>query len=184
MLLTVVGIWRAASAADVPAAASLACMPLPPASTLQAYTCGSLQRAHVFGQVLLASQPAPADLPALQAGGIRTVVNLRGAGEQDWDEGAQVRELGITYANPGFSTPAELTDDIFAAVRALLNDPASKPLLMHCASANRVGALWLAHRVLDGGLDYASALQEAQRVGLSSPELEQRAQHYISRQPR
>ena len=63
--------------------------------------------------------------------------------------------------------------------REVLSDHERKPILVHCASANRVGAVWLAHRVLDDGLAYEAALAEAKTVGLKAPALEQRAKEYI-----
>ena len=51
-------------------------------------------------------------------------------------------------------------------------------MILHCSSANRVGAVWLAHRVLDGGLKYNEALSEAKTVGLKLPAYEERVKEY------
>lgn len=75
----------------------------------------------------------------------------------------------------------KLTDKVFDETRKLLNDKAKRPLILHCASANRVGAVWLAHRVLDGGLKYEEALSELKTVGLKLPAFEQKAKDYIER---
>jgi uncharacterized protein (TIGR01244 family) len=183
MLACILGVFPGTSGhAQQPAAAGPACNVALGVASLQSFTCGSLARAHVIGEVILAGQPAPADLDALRAAGVHTVINLRGPGEIDWDEGAVVRSLGMQYLNPGFSATEQLTDTVFESVRSALRASKGKPVLMHCASANRVGAVWLAHRVLDGGLDLQSALQEARTAGLRSPELEARARAYISRQ--
>jgi protein tyrosine phosphatase (PTP) superfamily phosphohydrolase (DUF442 family) len=56
-----------------------------------------------------------------------------------------------------------------------------RPLLFHCASANRVGALWLPYRVLDNGITYDAALAEAKQVGLRAPGMETKAKDYIER---
>lgn len=61
-----------------------------------------------------------------------------------------------------------LTDAVFDETRAWLTDDGKKPLLLHCHSANRVGAIWLAHRVLDDGLMLAAAEREATLVGLNT----------------
>jgi protein tyrosine phosphatase (PTP) superfamily phosphohydrolase (DUF442 family) len=185
-LVGVAGVLAAALAhaqESAPASAAV-CSAALGVTSLQPVSCGSLARAHVIGNVILASQPSPADIEALRAAGIRTVINLRAASEINWDEGAQVRGLGMQYLNPGFSTPDQLTDSIFDSVREALRSNRDQQVLLHCASANRVGAAWLAHRVLDGGLDYPTALEEAQTVGLRSPELEARAREYIARQSR
>ena len=50
---------------------------------------------------------------------------------------------------------------------------------MHCASANRTGAVWLAHRIVDGGLEFEAALAEARQVGLRTPAYEDRVREYV-----
>jgi protein tyrosine/serine phosphatase len=62
-----------------------------------------------------------------------------------------------------------------------VTDPANSPVYIHCASANRVGAMWLIKRVVDDGWDVDRATQEAERIGLTSRELKQFALDYIQR---
>ncbi len=52
---------------------------------------------------------------------------------------------------------------------------------MHCRSANRVGAIRLAHRALDHGLSYDQALDEAKTVGLKLPAFVEKAKDYLDR---
>lgn len=151
------------------------------AGTLEPATCGAIQRLHRFGAVYLASQPGAADLEAARTAGVKTVINLRPAKEQaDFDEKAAVSALGLAYVNLPISGPADLSDEVFAEARTLLNG-AERPLLLHCASANRVGAVWIPWRVLDGGLGLEEAVAEAKTIGLRSPELESRARDYVAR---
>ena len=56
-----------------------------------------------------------------------------------------------------------------------------RPALVHCGSANRVGAVYLPWRVLDGGLSVEDALAEAKVVGLKTPMYETKALDYIKR---
>ncbi|NOS98997.1 MAG: hypothetical protein HOP29_00025 [Phycisphaerales bacterium] len=146
---------------------------------LEPYECGSVQRLHTMNGVFLASQPQREDFQHAKDGGIKTIVNLRPHGELDWDEQAYVEGLGMEYQHIPFKSPEELTDDVFDRSRELLNDADRRPLMMHCSSANRVGAVWLAHRVLDGGLPYEEALREAETVGLKLPAYAERARAYI-----
>lgn len=149
-------------------------------TALEPYTCGTIERLHTQGGVFLASQPAADDFRDAKAGGVRTVIDLREPGElTDFDEPAVVGALGLAYHNFGFKAPETLTDSVFDGARAVLNDPQARPILMHCASANRVGAIWLAHRVLDGGLTWEAALEEARTVGLRTPAYEERAKAYV-----
>lgn len=146
---------------------------------LEPYQCGTVARLHTYKGVFLASQPAAADFEQAKDGGIKTVINLRQPAEiKDFDEAKVVGDLGLTYHNPGFSNAEELTDEKFDEVRKLLRE-SQRPILLHCASANRVGAVWAAYRVLDEGATYEQALEEAKIVGLKSPDLEAKAKAYI-----
>jgi len=78
-----------------------------------------------------------------------------------------------------FDGPEELTDDVFDRVRQVLRDNQDEPLVLHCGRANRVGAVWMVHRVLDDGVGIDKALEEAKAVGLRTPEYIERAQAYI-----
>lgn len=148
---------------------------------LEPYACGQVERVYTLGGVFLASQPTADDFLQAKEGGIKTVINLRHPDEVDWDEAALVKGLGMEYHNLPFKAPDELTDQVFDQARKLLAQEEKRPLLMHCSSANRVGAVWLAHRVLDDGLDYEAALQEAKTVGLKLPAYEEQAHDYIQR---
>jgi uncharacterized protein (TIGR01244 family) len=151
------------------------------AEKLEPYQCGKVERLHTLAGVFLASQPTQEDFVTAQEGGIKTVINLRLTEELDWDEEAHVQQLGMEYHHIGFKSPDSLTDEVFDRVRELLTDKDKRPLLIHCATANRVGAVWLAHRVLDGGLPYEDALAEAKTVGLKLPAYETKAREYIER---
>lgn len=131
--------------------------------------------------VFLASQPSEADFAQASMGGIRTVINLRHDFEnQDMNEATVVQDLGLNYVHVPWNGPEELTDEVLDELRAQLNQ-AERPILMHCASANRVGAVWLAYRMLDGGLSAEEALAEAKTVGLKSPAYEAKALDYVER---
>ena len=147
---------------------------------LEPYACGTIQRLHTYGGVFLASQPQSQDFEQAKQGGVKTVINLRLPDEvTEFNEEQLVTDLGMQYHNPGFKGPDMLTNEVFDQVRSLLNDADNKPILLHCSSANRVGAVWLAHRVLDSGLSYDDALAEAKVVGLKLPAYEAKAKSYI-----
>jgi uncharacterized protein (TIGR01244 family) len=148
---------------------------------LEPYECGTITRLHTLGGVFLASQPKPEDIVQAKKGGVKTVINLRHAAEiKDFDEKQVVEAEGLAYLNFPFEGPAELTDAVFDTVREHLKT-AVRPILLHCSSANRVGAVWLPYRVLDGGLSYDEALSEAKTVGLKSPDYEKKAREYIEK---
>lgn len=169
---------EAASAADAKAAEADQPAELEPADL------GSVEQAHRAGDLYLAGQPSEDDIARWARKGYKTVVNLRSTAEMDelgWDEGRTVRVAGMDYIEVPFRSADELTDDMFYQVRKLLRDPTRRPLVLHCASSNRVGAVWLPYRVLDEGVPMDDALDDAARAGLRSSDLAAKARDYIRR---
>jgi uncharacterized protein (TIGR01244 family) len=153
----------------------------PAADRLAPTSCGAIARLHAFGDIWLASQPSPDDFEHAKKAGIRTVINQRPESEiKDFDERAVVTSLGLRYENPGWNGPKQFTDEIIEETLDLLRS-VERPVMMHCASANRSGAIWIVYRVLDGGLDVDAAVAEAKTVGLRTPEYERIARDYVER---
>ena len=132
--------------------------------------------------IATAGQPNEAQLAALAAAGYRVVLDLRAPEEpRGFDEAAAVRRTGMEYiALP--VTLERLDDSVFEQFRTLLREPGRQPMLVHCASANRVGALLLPYLILDEKRPPEDAMEIAMRVGLRSPELAQIALAYTQRQ--
>jgi uncharacterized protein (TIGR01244 family) len=172
---------KPANAANAPVAkASAAATKAAPSEKLEPYSCGTVERLHTWNGIFAGSQPAAQDLQHAKDNGIKTIVSLRPKTEDaGFDEAALTAKLGLDYHNIPFGSPAELTDAVFDQCRALLRDESKRPLFIHCHSGNRVGAIWIAFRMLDGGLDWDAALAEAKEVGLKTPALEQRAKQYV-----
>ena len=111
--------------------------------------------------------------PELRSRGFNAVINLRQASEPgaNVDEAkAAATAAGLRYIHipfSGSSPQASSVDTFLAAVR----DPANSPVYIHCGSANRVGAVWLAKRILMDGWDEARAVAEAEAIGLKSAAL-------------
>lgn len=132
-------------------------------------------------RVLTAGQPDARHLEALAKAGYRTVLDLRAPDEpRPFDEAAEVRRLGMEYVNLPV-TADTLGDETFDRFRALMRDPDRRPLLLHCASANRVGALLIPYLVLDEGRSPDEAVELAVQVGLRSEELRDAALDYVRR---
>lgn len=157
-----------------------------PTDKLEATTVGEF-KAHKFGNIYFGAQPSEEDLAQLKAAGVKTVINLRMEGENTkFDEAKALGDLGYSasdYHNPGFNSAATLSDPIFRRVRDLLTNKSNEPILVHCASGNRVGAIWLAHRVLDDGVPYEKALEEAKAIGMKPEAFEARVKAYIESKP-
>ena len=91
--------------------------------------------------VVSAGRLAPEDIARVREAGIRHVIDLRPDAETpDFDEAAAVDAAGLAYDNLPVAGAADLTPATVQAFDALLRD-AGRPVLVHCASGNRVGAL-------------------------------------------
>lgn len=146
--------------------------------TLRADELGSVRNLHRIGDVYFAGQPSEADFALFQERGVRTVLDIRHDAETpELDERAIVEQLGMRYVHVPWNGPEELNDGVFDELRAVLKD-AERPLLFHCASANRVGAIWLAYRALDEGLTLEAAHAEALAIGMRTPAYEAEALEY------
>ena len=120
--------------------------------------------------VLFGGQPTAEQLLALAASGYRTVIDLRMPDEsRGFDQAALLQQKGVEYQVIGWSKETlEDPQTIAAAVAAF--ESAERPLLVHCASGNRVGALYYA--VLAGrGVEPEAALEQARDNGLRSDAL-------------
>ena len=151
----------------------------PPA--LEEKSLGDITPVHALGDIYLAGQPSPEDLQLLKKQGIKTIISVRPPSEVSFDEAAEVKKNGMKFVHLPFKKPEELKPQVFDEVLKVLRDKKSGPTLFHCGSANRVGAIWYAHRVLDGKLSPEDALKEAKVVGLRTPAYLERAQAYVER---
>ena len=121
--------------------------------------------------------------PVLKKLGFTSIVNLRRESEPGADipaaktaaAGAGLRYIHIPV--DGANPTGEAADAFLTAV----TDPANQPVYIHCASANRVGAMWLIKRVVVDGWDLERATAEAEAIGLTNPQLKQFAQDYATK---
>ncbi|MBK0012941.1 sulfur transferase domain-containing protein [Stenotrophomonas sp. S41] len=115
-------------------------------------------------------QPSAAQLQALAAQGMRTVIDLRQPGEdRGFDETAQAEALGLRYVRIPVAGAEGLDAANVRAVHQALQQ-SQGPVLLHCASGNRAGAVL---GLVNARYEHASpeqALQLGQRAGLSSLE--------------
>ena len=91
--------------------------------------------------VVSAGRLKPEDIGRLKDAGIEHVIDLTPDAETpDFDEANAVRSAGIDYSNLPIGGAADLTRENVIAFDQLLRD-AERPVLVHCASGNRVGAM-------------------------------------------
>jgi len=118
----------------------------------------------------VAGQPSPQALARLGDMGFRTVVNLRTEKEGAAAEGPVVEAQGLRYVWVPVTAGTFSLADV-EAVGKVLDDPSAFPVLVHCASSNRVGGAWA---VLESkkGKNLDEALAAGRAAGLHSPEME------------
>ena len=151
-------------------------------ATVEPTTCGNVKNMHRVGDLYLAGAPTPDDYALLKDLGIKTVLSIRHDKETpDLDDAKLVEAQGMNYINLPWNGADELTNDRLDAMRQVLRE-AERPMLFHCGSANRVGAGWLAYRVLDEGVELNTALAEAKTFGLGTAAYETITLDYIARQ--
>ena len=184
-LLFSCGDSEAAETPEVPVAPIAPMAPaasIPTVPSPESMTLGNVRNLRVLEGIYLAGQPQESDVPLLKAEGIKTVIDLRLPTEvRGYDEPKAIEEAGMTYVSVPFNSADELNDEVFDKIRALLSDEANHPVMVHCGSANRVGAVWLPFRVLDQDQGQEDALAEARTVGLRNPAMEKAALDYIER---
>ena len=149
---------------------------------VEASSLGDTPNVHRCGNIVFAGQPSEADLERAADSGFREVVTLRTAPEvTSFDERAVVESAGMRYAEIPFRSPDSLTNEVFDSIRLKLSEAAgSKELvLLHCGSANRVGAVWIPWRVLDCGIPIEQALREDDEIGLRTVAYRQRAIEHV-----
>ena len=117
-----------------------------------------------------AGQPSAMALQGLKRMGFRTVVNLRTEKEGPADERAVVEAQGLRYVSIPIAPDTFSLADV-EAVEKVLDDPSAGPVLLHCASSNRVGGVWAVIQARKGkGLD--EALAAGREAGLHNPQME------------
>jgi protein tyrosine phosphatase (PTP) superfamily phosphohydrolase (DUF442 family) len=112
---------------------------------------------------------------------VKAVLNLRTPGEHRAEEEQQaVAAAGLSYFNIPVVYSAPRSEQVDEFLR-ITDDPANRPLFIHCTAAIRVGGFWLIRRVLRDGWSWEAALAEARKVGLTqAPHLEEFARAYIA----
>ncbi len=125
-------------------------------------------------------QPSMEHFAKLKADGVKAVLNLRTPGEQPvGEEQAAVEKAGLKYFNIPVvaSAPTDAQADEFLK---LTDDPANRPMFIHCAAAVRAGAFWMIRRVVRDGMPVDAAREEARKAGFgTAPALEAFVTRYV-----
>lgn len=128
-----------------------------------------------------AGQPIPEAWDAVAESGITTVINLRPEKEMEGrDEAAEVAAAGIDYHQLPVAGAGDVNDANAEQLRRLI-EQAPGPVLVHCASGNRVGALLALGAAADGEMTSEEAIAFGRDAGLAS--LESRVREVLESRP-
>lgn len=116
--------------------------------------------------IATSGQPPAEAFDVFAATGYRAVIDLRGEGEdRGFDEPAVVEASGMTYFSLPIANQDAVNFDNAARLKTLL-DQQDGPVLIHCGSGNRVGAL-LALIESQAGADDEAAIESGKAAGLT-----------------
>ena len=117
--------------------------------------------------ILVGGQPTKDDFINAKDAGFKTVINVRGLGEEgtDW-EPVFLTELGLDYHHVSVSGPMDITEEKAQLLMEIM-EASARPLMVHCASGNRVGALFAINAFKRDGVSRAEALEIGSNAGLT-----------------
>jgi uncharacterized protein (TIGR01244 family) len=117
-------------------------------------------------------QPSPQELARLLTEGVRTVINLRGAGEPvEFNEAEEAARIGLHYVALPVSGAQDLTPRAVERFSRELESARERgDVFVHCATSNRVGALVALDQGLTHGADDETAMALGRAAGLTSLE--------------
>ncbi len=122
------------------------------------------------GRMYFGGQPDEASLARLaREAGVKTVVNIRFPEEMSrvsFDERAIVDSLGLRYVTIPVS-PASFSQEDVDRFAEVLSET-DEPVLLHCASSNRVGGMWAAYLATHRGVSPGEAIELGRSAGLRS----------------
>ena len=121
--------------------------------------------------LLTGGQPTEEHLRSAAAAGYKTVISLRPGSEMAGiDESGLVDSLGMDFVSIPIGGAADLTEDNARRLDRALAHAKPGPVMIHCASGNRVGALLALRANLIHSQSAAEALSLGKAAGMTSLE--------------
>lgn len=119
--------------------------------------------------VWTAGQPTAEQLRQAQQAGLKSVINLCPAGECGWDEKTVAETLGLHYTSIPIGAACDLSERAARQLHEAL-DTSPKPVMVHCGSSNRVGALFALKAHFVQGQPAPAALAQGRAAGMTGLE--------------
>lgn len=117
--------------------------------------------------------------------GFRSVINMQTEGEKKGigpqEEARAAKDAGLTYLHHPVDGD-KLSDEVVDGFRRKATElPA--PVLVHCASGKRSGAMVMMHLAAEQGMSGEQVIEKAEQMGFEcdTPELEEFVKSYVNR---
>ncbi|TVR94585.1 MAG: hypothetical protein EA418_09785 [Wenzhouxiangellaceae bacterium] len=115
--------------------------------------------------------PSDRDLARLKRAGFKTVLDLRESKEWSGDDFAgRVKQAGLRFLQLPVSGLESVDESLTRQFWAYWNDARLKPMLVHCASGNRVGAMLALAARRHGKVDVEQAIDSGLAAGMKAAE--------------
>ena len=122
------------------------------------------------GDIYISGAATPEAIEALKSRGVRTLLDLRLPEQIEPEFAKTVRSLGVTYV-PLPMKSVEMTDGQAAAFLEAMRTYAGEPLLIHCKSGNRSGAMYGLYAGAECDLGVDQAIISARQAGMKNDDL-------------
>jgi uncharacterized protein (TIGR01244 family) len=150
---------------------------------LKLETPGANVAYYKVGEDYLAGQLTREGFQNAQEQGVKTVINLRPADEQPgFEEKKIVETLGMSYVNIPVSSKSLAADQADQFLDFMKT--AQRPVIVHCASANRASGFWALYLVKEKSVPPAEAVALAEKTGLRAGPVKTFVESYIERLPK
>ncbi|MEA5503542.1 protein tyrosine phosphatase family protein [Halotia wernerae UHCC 0503] len=137
----------------------------------------------ISDELTVTGQVTPQELQQVGYEGFKSVLNLRSPDEEGFmnSEQQQAETAGLHYLNIPVK-PNTISDELVTEVLQQI-DQLPKPILIHCASGMRAGAIAFMHLATRQGMTPEQVFAKASAAGFdcsANPQLKQFLEHYIS----
>lgn len=119
-----------------------------------------------FDGILTGGQPTADQFETLAGLGYKTIVNMRGTQESGSTKPADVESLGMTYVSFPITGAPDVSEENARKLAEIL-EANEHPVVVHCASGNRVGALFALKAFYVDGETPQEALAIGQAAGVT-----------------
>ncbi|MCW8878101.1 MAG: protein tyrosine phosphatase family protein [Kangiellaceae bacterium] len=122
----------------------------------------------VSDELITGGQPTSKQIEQLRQLGVKNIINLRGEDEfYKFDEKVEVESKGLNYVNLQIIGKAGVTIENAKLFAEIMSKQQGKTFV-HCASGNRVGAMFALSHALNEGKSLEEAIEFGEKAGMRS----------------